>query len=568
MGNIVELDDLTINKIAAGEVIERPANVVKELVENSIDAGANNIIIEVKKGGKSFIKIIDNGIGIAKDDLIIAFERHATSKIRRIEDLEKIYSMGFRGEALASIASISKFTMISRTKNDEIGTKLILEGGNIKKEEEIGCGIGSTMIIENLFFNVPVRYKFLKQDSSELRYIKEWVQKTALGHTNIAFKLISDGKNIFQSSGNGKINDIIYLIYGKEIEENIVSVNYEEENIKISGVVGNTFTAKDNRKGQIVFLNRRNIKNPILINSADQAFKGSIGIGKYGFYILNIEMPANLYDVNVHPTKSEVRFKNEEQIFGVLYRAIKSGLLSKDYLGNNEISTKQQNYVLDEFNFATNHLDKTKIQNNENRDDIIKRENKRKVEYKFIGISFKTYIMIEIDGSMYLIDQHAAHERVLYEQIKNNYKKNLKNNTQMILLPEIIELKNSEVEFIKNNLELIKHTGFDIEFFGDKSIKINGIPDIEYRKKTDTKTMFLDILDEMINNTRSPIKDIEERFIATVACKAAVKAGMELTLSEVDYLIQNLLNLQNPYTCPHGRPTAVKFAPNGEIQFL
>ena len=568
MGNIVELDDLTINKIAAGEVIERPANVVKELVENSIDAGANNIIIEVKKGGKSFIKIIDNGIGIAKDDLIIAFERHATSKIRRIEDLEKIYSMGFRGEALASIASISKFTMISRTKNDEIGTKLILEGGNIKKEEEIGCGIGSTMIIENLFFNVPVRYKFLKQDSSELRYIKEWVQKTALGHTNIAFKLISDGKNIFQSSGNGKINDIIYLIYGKEIEENIVSVNYEEENIKISGVVGNTFTAKENRKGQIVFLNRRNIKNPILINSADQAFKGSIGIGKYGFYILNIEMPANLYDVNVHPTKSEVRFKNEEQIFGILYRAIKSGLLSKDYLGNNEISTKQQNYVLDEFNFATNHLDKTKIQNKENRDDVIKRENKRKVEYKFIGISFKTYIMIEIDGSMYLIDQHAAHERVLYEQIKNNYKKNLKNNTQMILLPEIIELKNSEVEFIKNNLELIKHTGFDIEFFGDKSIKINGIPDIEYRKKTDTKTMFLDILDEMINNTRSPIKDIEERFIATVACKAAVKAGMELTLSEVDYLIQNLLNLQNPYTCPHGRPTAVKFAPNGEIQFL
>ena len=279
-------------------------------------------------------------------------------------------------------------------------------------------------------------------------------------------------------------------------------------------------------------------------------------------------MPANMYDVNVHPTKTEVRFKNEEEIFQILYRAIKSSLLNKDYLGNSETSEKQEEYVKNEYNFVTNHFDNSKVQTVEKSNKIIKREEKRKIDYKFIGISFKTYIMVEIAGDMYLIDQHAGHERVLYEQIKNNYKQNLQNNTQMMLLPEVIDLSNMEIEFIKNNMNLIKNTGFDIEFFGDKSVKINGVPDIEYRSKTNNRDMFLDILDEMINNTRSPIKDIEERFIATVACKAAVKAGMDLTSQEVDSLIQELLNLQNPYTCPHGRPTAVKFAKSGEIEFL
>ena len=269
MGSIVLLDDLTINQIAAGEVIERPANVVKELVENASDAGATKIIIEVKKGGKQSIKIIDNGSGISPDDMIISLERHATSKIRQIEDLEKIYTMGFRGEALASISAISKLTIISKTSDMELGLKLVSEGGNPIEQSEVGCSTGTTMFVENLFFNTPVRYKFLKQDATEFRYIREWVEKFALANLEISVKLINDGKTIFQTSGNGKLEDIVYLLYGKETKENLSEVNYAEGNIKITGVVGNTFLARENRKGQVIFLNKRNIKNSILLTSGD-----------------------------------------------------------------------------------------------------------------------------------------------------------------------------------------------------------------------------------------------------------------------------------------------------------
>ena len=253
MGNIVLLDDLTINQIAAGEVIERPLNVVKEMVENSIDAGATQIIIEVKKGGKQLIKVIDNGKGIAPDDMDIALERHATSKLRKIEDLEKIYTMGFRGEALASIAAVSRLTMISRTKDNEYGTKIVVESGDIIEREESGAKVGTTIIVENLFFNVPVRYKFLKQDATEFRYIKDWVQKTAFSNSNISIKLINDGKNVFQSNGNGKIEDIIYSVYGKELKDNIVKVNFEENGVKVTGIIGNTNIARDSRNEQIIF---------------------------------------------------------------------------------------------------------------------------------------------------------------------------------------------------------------------------------------------------------------------------------------------------------------------------
>ena len=593
MGNIVLLDELTINKIAAGEVIERPANVVKELVENSIDAGAKNITVEIKHGGKTYIKITDNGKGMSMEDMQLSLERHATSKIKKVEDLENTYSMGFRGEALASITAISKLTMISRTENDELAIKLTAQGGDILNAEEVAAQIGTTITVEDLFFNTPVRYKFLKNDATEFKYIKEWLERTALANPHISLKLINDGKNVFQTNGSGNLHDVRYLIYGKEIQSNIIDVNYEEDNIKITGVVGNTRIAKDTRKDQIIFLNKRYIKNATLTSSADQAFKGSTGISKYGFFILNIEMPANMYDVNVHPTKTEVRFKDEEKIYKIMYRAIKGALLNEEFLGNNEKSSKKENYILNEFNFLTNHFknhnfgfigkheDKKEIENqqqidsninkpddkntteeNNEKDELRKRETKRKIEYKFIGISFKTYIIIEIQDQLYLIDQHAAHERLLYEKIKENYKNNISSNTQMLLIPEIVELTHREVEFVKENLEVFKKTGYDIEFFGENTIKINGTPDIEYREKTNKREMFMDILDELLTNSRTTIKDIEERFIATVACKAAVKAGMDLTQKEVDYLIQNLLTLQNPYTCPHGRPTTIKINKN------
>lgn len=567
MGKIILLDDLSINQIAAGEVIERPANVVKELVENSVDAGADKITIEVKKGGKSFIKITDNGKGIDKEDMPLSLERHATSKIRNVDDLEHTYTMGFRGEALASIASISNFTMISRTENEELGVKIVAEGGDIISAEEVQANIGTTIIVENIFFNTPVRYKFLKNDGTEFRYIKEWLEKFAMAHLDVSVKLINDSKTVFTSNGRGNIFDMVYLLYGKDVKENIIKVDYEQENIKVTGVIGTSVIARDTRKDQIVFLNKRNIKNSTLTASSDQAFKGGgTGIGKHGFFILNLDMPANYYDINVHPTKMEVRFKDESKVFKVFYNAIKNAMLTKEFLGNTETEEKKEAYVEKEFNFMTNHFIKpaslvptNKMENVSEDKSIIEREEKRKVEYKFIGILFRTYIVIEVGDEVYLIDQHAAHERLLYEQIRENYKNNLQNNTQMTLLSEIVNLTHKEYDFVKENMNLFKKSGFDLEDFGDNSIKINGIPDIEYREKTNARALFMDTLDEMLTNERSQGKDIEERFIATVACKAAVKANMDLTKQEVDKLIDNLLVLKNPYTCPHGRPTTIKF---------
>lgn len=569
MGNIVLLDDLTINKIAAGEVIENPAAAIKEMVENSIDAGATSVTVEVKNGGKALIKITDNGKGIARDDLPLAIERHATSKLRQIEDLDKIDSFGFRGEALASIASISKMTIISKTSEDTLATKMYVEAGDIVELTEDAGKTGTTIIIENLFFNVPVRYKFLKNDITEFRYIKLAIEKIAISNPGVAIKLINNEKEIFKTYGNGKLEDVIYILFGKKISQNLVNVNYEEGGIEISGFIGNTTIAVDSRKDELFFLNKRYIQNKTLYSSADEAFKGDAGIGKFSFATINLKMPPSFYDVNIHPTKKEVKFKDEALVYRVLYTAIKNAILSKDFLGN-KVTEENKEYVNSEFKYVTNHFinsegnEKNNLSTNsldsKNNIEIIKRETARKIDYKFIGISFKTYIMIEIDNEMYLIDQHAAHERIMYEQIKDNYKNKINTNTQMMLIPELIELPNKEIEFIKQNMELIKNIGFDIELFGDKTIKINGVPDLEYKSKLSNRRLFLDILDEMTSKQNGNFKSVEERFIATVACKAAVKAGMNLTEKEVDYLIQNLLTLKNPYTCPHGRPTTVKFS--------
>ena len=463
--------------------------------------------------------------------------------------------------------------------------------------------------------------KFLKNDATEFRYIKEFLQKVALAEPDKSIELINNGKQILKTSGNGEIKDVVYLLYGKEIKDNLVDVNYQDGDIKITGVVGNTFIAEENRKNQILFLNNRNIQDKILTNSADQAFKGSTGIGKYGFFILNLQMPADYYDVNVHPTKKEVRFRDEDKIYKAMYHAIKNAILSKDFLGNTETENNKEDYIENELEFVTNHFDmkensflsglekaqaknklpfeanlqenedeqqveqaeaklelkkdeaqenKSEIENESNLDSeteneeepeapkesLITREEKRKINYKYIGIAFKTYIIVEIENEIYLIDQHAAHERVLYEQIKENYKNHIQNNVQMMLIPEVFTLSYKEARFVKENMELFKNTGFDIEFFGDNTIKISGIPDLEY--KVDRSHVFLDVLDEMLTNERSSLKDIEERFVATVACKAAVKAGMDLSRQEVENLISSLLELKNPYTCPHGRPTTIK----------
>ncbi|MBO4816097.1 MAG: DNA mismatch repair endonuclease MutL [Clostridia bacterium] len=704
MGNIVLLDELTINKIAAGEVIERPASVVKELVENSIDAGADKITVEIQNGGIKRIKIIDNGCGISKDDMEFAFERHATSKIRQADDLENVKSMGFRGEALASIAAIANVKMISRTAEDESGNIIVVEGGKILENEEIAAGTGTTITVTNLFYNTPVRYKFLKKDFTEAGYIEDVVTRIALANPNISIKLINGNKTIIQTNGSGNINDVIYTIYGKDVAEGVINVSYNYEDVKVEGVVGKPQIARSNRSYQQFFVNKRYIKDKTLSSAADQAFKGLLTIGKYGFLILNIEVEPNKIDVNVHPTKLEIRWQEEQKIFKAVYHAIREGLLKEELVRepekieevkevsaqlsseNNETETVE-NIEGDKFktqviktpsfinlfrkkeeqkeeNFIENNPENTiqDLYNLKNGLDINPQENKqedesnksleenisqeetenlsedkpkeefkvpteeqmdkvitnilnlqknmdnetdksadfnsmykktfgklpteeiREVEenipkadlskvrnisvfessqnyssipsYKFIGALFNTYIVIEIENEVYIIDQHAAHERVMYEKVKKNFYSETEKDSQIMLLPDIINLSHKEKNIVKENEELFKKAGFIFEEFGENTIRLIGVPSL--CMELDTKELFIQLLDEIDTVAITATQEKEEKFMSTVACKAAVKAKMKLNKEEVDNLMSELLVLQNPFTCPHGRPTAIK----------
>ena len=791
MGNIVLLDELTINQIAAGEVVERPASVVKEMVENSIDAGATVINIEIKNGGISYIRISDNGKGIMPDDMEIAFERHATSKIRSAEDLEQVKSMGFRGEALASVAAVANVEMVSRTNEYQTGNKIVVEAGKVLEQEEIACPIGTTITVTNLFFNTPVRYKFLKKDFTESGYIEDAVTRLALIHPEISFKLVNTGKVVIQTSGSGNIQDVVYCIYGKNIAENVLSVQYAYEDMIISGVIGKPEIARSNRGNQLFFVNDRFIKDKTLSSAVEKGYKGLLTIGKYAFVILNITLPPQKVDVNVHPAKLEVRFEDESKVFKAIYHAVNETLLRNDLIKNsekveenpfkisflankienknvpdlfqknvavktpenliedivrereeqaqkentmelpkqkeeakstidellelqrkmqadleqkklelrqreekvgtelekeglgkkisngeqieNEIQennlsnlgkvsvssnilkstirdgllerkeegraenkkedlkplekkeltentelvvekevaenvkqekeisekleqdakmleqkTKDINNMIQElekqkegetpknfdemyqkiFGILPSKEKKEEVKGENDGSELLKGENlsvfdgeeeyKYKKRYKFIGIVFSTYIILEMDQEMYIMDQHAAHERIMYEKVKKNFYDQKEKDSQLMLLPDIITLTNKEMGIAKDNMELFEKAGFIIDEFGENTIKISGTPSICL--DLDTKELFLETLDEINTVARTAKQEIEEKFIATVACKAAVKANMALTKEEVESLMDQLLVLPNPFTCPHGRPTVIKMS--------
>ena len=656
MGKIILLDDSTINKIAAGEVIERPASVVKEIVENSIDAGATNITVEIKNGGISYIRVTDNGKGIMQDDMEIAFERHATSKIRSAEDLEDVKSMGFRGEALASIAEIARVELVSKTEQSNNGYRVVIEGGKIQETGECGCPNGTTITIENLFFNTPVRYKFLKKDFTESGYIEDVVTRIALVHPEIAIKLINTGKTIIQTSGNGDLKAIIYNIYGKDIAQNCIKIDYTYEGMKVTGVIGKPVISRSNRSNQLFFVNKRYVKDKTLSGAAEQGFKGFITIGKHGFLVLNIDMDPHLVDVNVHPAKLEVRFQEETQVFKAVYHAIKDGLTNVDLVANtssidaidhqekNTTTTAENKYeflkstlfkdaikaepLQESKNEATNiiyekadeKVDKkfdevmnkietpqpsirqekqsetdflnmyekmfgTAIKKKEDDEEKEEKTNENVInefkpitqndnlsvfeetkeckiipQYKYIGIAFNTYIIIQMKEDLYIIDQHAAHERIMYEKIKQNYYNETSKDSQLMLLPDIITLTNKEMGIYKDNKEMFKKAGFMVDEFGENTIKLSGVPTVLL--DLETKELFLEALDEINTVARTAKQEIEEKFIATVACKAAVKAHMVLETKEVEALLNELLVLQNPFTCPHGRPTAIRMTKN------
>lgn len=638
MGDIVLLDDLTINKIAAGEVIERPANVVKELVENSIDAGATSISVDIENGGITYIRITDNGKGIAPDDVEIAFERHATSKIRSANDLIKVSTMGFRGEALASIAAIAKVELITKTKDNDIGTRIVVEGGKVLLKEECGAPNGTTITIRELFYNTPVRYKFLKKDFTEGGYIEDAVSRISLIHPELSFRMTNNKKEIIRTSGNGDMKSVVYSIYGKDIAQNLVDVNLEYEGIKVTGVAGKPEIARSNRSNQLFYINGRYIKDKILSAATEEAYRTLIPHGKFGFCIINLEMNPELVDVNVHPAKLEVRFSEEGKVFKAVNASIKNALLKQDITKESTVDEETKKEEIkeepieekkktgglfdifrsksnivdfpkkeDAIEYAekivnVNEVDKLKeeeeeylseeipktmtieVRNNgeeekeiikeeiidEETGEIIERKPQENLfeniaiveekadipEYKILGVAFKTYILLELDEDVYILDQHAAHERVLYEKVKQNFYKDGGKDVQMLLLPDILELSKRDMRTVRDNMKLFEQSGFTLEEFGDNTIKITGVPVICF--DMDTKDLFMDIIDGIDFTNRTTKQDVEEKFIATVACKAAVKANMSLDESEVRGLLDQLLVLDNPFTCPHGRPTAIR----------
>lgn len=660
MGNIVLLDDLTINQIAAGEVIERPANVVKELVENSIDAGATKISVEIENGGITSIRITDDGKGIAPDDVALAFERHATSKIRSAEDLTRVMTMGFRGEALASIAAIAKVELITRTRDQEIGTKVIVEGGDIISKEECGAPYGTTIIVRELFYNTPVRYKFLKKDFTEGGYIESAVEKIALINPSISFRLVNNRKTILQTSGNGDITTVVYNIFGKDVSQNLVNVDNEYEGVKVRGVAGKPEIARSNRTNQLFYVNGRNIKDKILSAAVEEAYRTLIPHGKFGFCIIDIRLNPELVDVNVHPAKLEVRFADESKVFKAVHYGIKNALLGEDITRDEEKekvevpkiieknveetapqrrglfdifrnkSTEQtpenpdekyatievkvnkdnqaKNSVIDKIEFDEERqylkpiAEETQLEEleeplqnitylpKEESNEVEEQEFEKIVEknykpeednieykveedirpiydqdieekspvpeYKILGVAFNTYIILELDEDIYILDQHAAHERVLYEKVKENFYRAGGKEAQMLLLPDVLELSKRDMHIVKDHMDLFEQAGFTLEEFGENTIKITGVPVICF--EMNTKDLFMDILDGIDITNRTNKQDIEEKFIATVACKAAVKANMVLDEREIRGLLDELLLLDNPFTCPHGRPTAIR----------
>ncbi len=624
MGDIVLLDEQTINKIAAGEVVDRPASIVKELVENSIDAKATSVTVEIKKGGISYIKIADNGTGFKSDDIELAFERHATSKIRKEEDLQKITSMGFRGEALASVAAISKVTLTTKNVNEDIGAKVRVEAGNIVSKQEVPSVTGTTIEIFDVFYNVPARFKFLKKDYTEAGYIEDVMTRLALSYPSVSFKYINNGKIILQTSGTGNLHDTIYDVFGKEIYNAVIPIDYEINDMKVFGMLGKPSISRSTRMHQYTFLNNRYIKDKTISSAIDRACEEKFAISKHAFIVCNIYMNPALIDVNVHPAKLEVKFADEAKIFEVVYHAVRSAIendnaktspftiareeikskeivdelqdtkieqITKDLINNGVIPTKEEkkynfesatqklyqqpktepieiNSLIESLNEKIGNIntdisvDKVE-ENNEDTFEQAKFEvesyEETKIEkvdnvYKYVGHLFDTYIIIQMKDKMYFVDQHAAHERYLFEQIKEAYYAKDR-QTQMLLIPLLIGLSTKEMNIVRDNVDMFENAGFILEEFGENTYKVSGVPNVGYN--IDHKSMFKDMITELSTSEKTERQEKEHRFLATLACKAAVKGGMKLDVEEQKRLVDNMINLDNPFTCPHGRPTAV-----------
>ena len=650
------LDEITINKIAAGEVVERPASIVKELVENSIDAGADRIIIEVENGGKSLIKITDNGCGIHSSEVKKCFLRHATSKIDKIDDLFNLFTLGFRGEALASICAVSKLEMTTKFEDEAVGTKITLVGGNVESKEAVGANTGTSIVIKDLFFNTPARKKFLKTDHAELMNITDIVNKLAIGYPNVKFRYLNAGKLMVNTPGDGKLLSAVRSIYSRETAENLIEINYDCSLFKIDGYIGNNNIYRSNRNLQHVYINGRFVKSKILYDAIANAYKSIIPINKHAICFINLHLDPDKVDVNIHPGKIEVKFEKENEIKLEIMEYLRAKLLKESLIGKYETfdrvpkdrAVKQEIKPIDlsdevdvnsfiklddfeekkknlegkhkkeikpksEVKSKANESDNSSLKNsnatnknyshgfsryNDNKDidnkinyygnaknleeinkisetesqmaftadgailDSEKRDEIEKKEagfslkyYKVVGVIFDTYIVLQKGESMYLMDQHAAHERVLFERYMNAFHKR-EVHMQMLLDPIVLELSSVDMLRVEKNIDVFKNFGFEVEIFGMNNILIRGVPNLFGTPQSEKFILeLIDNIDKISNNY-----DLKDDRFAVMACKSAIKANDRIQNIEIESLFRQLEKCENPYTCPHGRPTMVEIS--------
>lgn len=594
------LDPSTIDKIAAGEVVERPAAVVKELVENAIDAGANAITVEIKDGGISFIRITDNGCGIAREEIPMAFTRHATSKIKKIEDLLTIHSLGFRGEALSSVAAVAQVELITKREEDLIGCRYEIHGGKEVANEEVGCPDGSTFLIRNLFYNTPVRAKFLKTKTTEGGYISEVMLHFTLSHPEIRFRFIWDGKTKIQTSGNGNVKDNIYQQFGADITKAILPVSVEKDGMKLEGFVGKPEISRGTRTFMYYYINGRYIKSPIVTKAIETGYEGFTMTNRFPFVVLFLTIDSAFLDVNVHPTKMEVRFMNQEEVFELFRQEIHRVLHEATLIPNVAPGKEEKKPLSAQIPkpsekpvpepFERKRMEETKKEDMEKTGSVkpeqkpvqtvrpvtalqeekpqVKYEQQSffknemlaeedRIKFRLIGQVFGTYWMIEYGEEMLIIDQHAAHEKILYEQLMEELADNHV-YSQNLVTPLLISLTHKEKEMLGKCKEAFSKLGFEIEEFGGDEYAIVAVP--SHFLHLVSKDLFYGILDELIENPMADrIEKITDRC-ATISCKAAVKGNHTLSFAEAKELIDKMLHAKDPYHCPHGRPTTISMS--------
>lgn len=611
---IAVLDKTTIDKIAAGEVIERPSSIVKELLENAVDSGADSVCVEIREGGSAMIRVTDNGCSIPKEEVRTAFLRHSTSKIRSAEDLQKISTLGFRGEALSSIAAVSRVEIIAKTQGELSGVRYAIEGGEESLFEEIGAPEGTTIIVRDVFFNTPARRKFLKSQHTEAAHIADLVEKLALSSPSIAFCFINQRRSIFQTSGRGQLKDVIYQIYGKEIASALLEIDYEKYGIRISGFIGKPELARASRSMEIYFVNGRYVKDKTVCRAIEDGYADRMMQHKYPVCILHIEIDPSVLDVNVHPAKTEIRFSDSSQIYRAVREAVESAFEKQSMIREGFFTERKElkpssalslpgyeklepfekererslreskeskeekkpsfeDSLQDSFEDSPPPAEPVfgkSMQSQsigEERESYKKEERKMgqldflspesRAQHRIVGQIFKTYWIIEFCQKIYIIDQHAAHEKVLYEKfLKALHQGSIV--SQMISPPLLITLTQTEADAVERHKKILFEFGFEIEHFGGKQYGIYAIPSL--LPSLSKEELVGELIAKISESDLKKTPDLIREKTASMACKAAVKGNHELSIGEVEKLIEELLLLDNPYNCPHGRPTMIEMS--------